>query len=1801
MIIRKSIRKRICTTTTLLLIIAGVNVVSQTPATATNVSCVLNTDYTQTTNGDTVTVTFINSSRSCDWTIPSNLIRAEIAIVGGGGSGGGNQQPGGGGGGQILYNASLNVTDSVVAVTIGAGGLPVSALNSMGNNGGNTTFGNFTAMGGGGGGSSNSFNSGHWNGRSGGSSGGSNRNGRSPQAVTQNSYTGWTSYGNTGGLGSGLDANSNGGTATDGGTTRTSSTGGGGGGGGAFSRGETSTSTISGTSATVVGGNGGSAIFLIDRCLAGGGGGGARISTFYTSGSATPGNAANCFNSAGTQVTGMPTGGALGGAGAANTGSGGGGNSAGVIPANGAGGSGVVVVRYSTLLPTQTITFDAITNKTFNANRFRAPATTDAIGETVTVTSSNTSICTYAGETVTLVSTGTCTLTASQSGSNRVQAATSVVRSFQIARGTPTLGAFTSVTKTYGDTAFTVDTVTANVQGAFAITSLNTSVISISTRTATITGSGTASIRLLFTPTDTTRWETGTVLGTINVNKKSLRVTAPTISTEFGSQRSSFSASMVPSYSGFVGSETQSVLNTAPTCVETESYTTTTSPVTSPYSINCSGGVDDNYSFTYSAGSLTVTLNDMSEFTDAQLITADRTSVVYGDVVTFTQAAVGQFSGRFTGACTQLSNWTARATAASGTCTATYTQSNLNYESRTVVMNISTVKRQLTISGLTMADKRYDGTTSAGSITRGTLGNLYGTETIMLSASASNYSSADAGSGKVSTLTYSISNGTGLASNYLAPASETITASILKAPAVFNAWGTVTISVSSAGEAITAPTVSSPLTGGAFTYSIGNTAVARLSGNSIVPVAAGSTTLSATYVPTDITNYETGTVSATLTISKGARTLAFGTTAYTKTYGDASFSVSAVPSAGASDGAITYSASGGACSVNSSTGVVSIVRAGSCSISATIATGLNYDQVSTTTPATIEVSRKSLTVSGTSVSSKQYSGNNSPGTLTRGTISGLISGESLTVSASNSNLPSVNAGTYSVNVSYALGNGTGGIASNYLLPDESVTATVTKKPLRITASNASVSFGASAPTINPIYDGFIGTEDAAVLDTAPTCTSNYTNTTPSGTAVTTTCSGAVDGNYSFAYVTGIVTVNTNSRTISISISDVTLQYGETATLTSTISAGALDGIVSYLTSQPSLCSISGNTVLALNSVGTCQIAASIGQGINHSAVTSSYTAITLAKRDLSVINSVVSNKVYDGNDSATVRSATLVGVISGDTVQLSPTARFTNKNVGNAKSVTSTMRISGRDVGFYQLIQPSLSNANITARPITITGLAVVNRNFDSSTAASITGTPVLIGLVTGDSLTATGYNTGTFASMGPGADIAVTTSIALAGSDSSNYQLTQPSLSGEITLILANEITLQPVTAKKYGDAPFLVTATASSGLPVQLFARGSACSALGFEITIVGVGACELTVEQAGNATYEPAETVIDSFTVLAAQITLTVDNKAVVVGSAAPANSYTLTGTLATGETISSVSYRYSSSSYSASATAPTATGVYTISISNITLSSGKLSNYQITYVNGSYSIGSTSDKNLTEMIVFVPGNPTADYLYGAFSPTKYTYSVLLPPSATTLRVTIGRSAISTFKSQVRINDSGYRTLKYSSSVGGTADSGDLPVSAASNSILILITAPDKSTLTYTINVFKEVVTRDTTTVTSSNVESIVIERNNEVPTVASNVITGITFTPSLTLSPSFSLSTYSYSASVPSTQSSISVTAGFQGAKFNIKVRVNNGGFRAVDSGGKSQPMSLVKGSNQLYIRVESGDGSVVVYTFAITRL
>lgn len=293
-----------------------------------------------TTAGATVELgTAVTTANSI--TFPSQLTSIELLLVGGGG-GGGAGNGGGGGAGAVLYASSLTPPASTTSLSIGIGGAGASqttnnATTSEGTNGGGTTFGAYTALGGGGGGSFGSYT-----GRSGGNGGGNS--GGSPSLLaaggqaSQVCPTGFTCLGNAGGTAGEQHGYP------------------GGGGGGANSPGTNG----AGTSAGFAAGNGGSGYAapstLGSVVLAGGGGGGYdRNDIVNTGGLADPAISAQ----GGSGVGGVGGASSSGGNATADTGSGGGGGATGWLndintgnPAQyiryggGAGTNGVIILRY---------------------------------------------------------------------------------------------------------------------------------------------------------------------------------------------------------------------------------------------------------------------------------------------------------------------------------------------------------------------------------------------------------------------------------------------------------------------------------------------------------------------------------------------------------------------------------------------------------------------------------------------------------------------------------------------------------------------------------------------------------------------------------------------------------------------------------------------------------------------------------------------------------------------------------------------------------------------------------------------------------------------------------------------------------------------------------------------------------------------------------------------------------------------------------------------------------------------------------------------------------------------------------------------------------------------------------------------------------------------------------------------------------------------------------------------------------------------------------------------------------------
>ena len=72
----------------------------------------------------------------------------------------------------------------------------------------------------------------------------------------------------------------------------------------------------------------------------------------------------------------------------------------------------------------------------------------------------------------------------------------------------------------------------------------------------------------------------------------------------------------------------------------------------------------------------------------------------------------------------------------------------------------------------------------------------------------------------------------------------------------------------------------------------------------------------------------------------------------------------------------------------------------------------------------------------------------------------------------------------------------------------------------------------------------------------------------------------------------------------------------------------------------------------------------------------------------------------------------------------------------------------------------------------------------------------------------------------------------------------------------------------KTFGNAPFAVSATASSGLPVSFAANGD-CTVTGDVVTLTGAGSCTITASQAGDSNFSPAPDVSRTFSIARAKV--------------------------------------------------------------------------------------------------------------------------------------------------------------------------------------------------------------------------------------------------------------------------------------------------------------------------------------------
>jgi uncharacterized repeat protein (TIGR02543 family) len=197
--------------------------------------------------------------------------------------------------------------------------------------------------------------------------------------------------------------------------------------------------------------------------------------------------------------------------------------------------------------------------------------------------------------------------------------------------------------------------------------------------------------------------------------------------------------------------------------------------------------------------------------------------------------------------------------------------------------------------------------------------------------------------------------------------------------------------------------------------------------------------------------------------------------------------------------------------------------------------------------------------------------------------------------------------------------------------------------------------------------------------------------------------------------------------------------------------------------------------------GSYSVTATVATDTNYQSASTTPYPFTISKSALEVTAS--SPTVIYGAAKPTI-NAIYAGLVNGEvgatvvTGQSCDTVYTTTSPVGSLPATSC----SGGSAVNYSISYVS-GSITINSKALTISGLTVVNKEFDRGLSASATGTPTLEGVVGSDDVLLGGTPTFTFASANVANGITVAASgYTLTGTTASNYTLTQPTVTANIT-----------------------------------------------------------------------------------------------------------------------------------------------------------------------------------------------------------------------------------------------------------------------------------------------------------------------------------------------------------------------------------------------------------------------------------
>lgn len=495
--------------------------------------------------------------------------------------------------------------------------------------------------------------------------------------------------------------------------------------------------------------------------------------------------------------------------------------------------------------------------------------------------------------------------------------------------------------------------------------------------------------------------------------------------------------------------------------------------------------------------------------------------------------------------------------------------------------------------------------------------------------------------------------------------------------------------------------------------------------------------------------------------------------------------------------------------------------------------------------------------------------------------------------------------------------------------------------------------------------------------------------------------GMQPGNYT--YNTGWVTAPRVQLVDATGVAMSTPGVAITATFTATSGSATLSS-ATQATNANGVADFSGMTLTGnAGTVGTLTFTA-----LDYASVTS--TSFSIAKASQATLALTSQNSVVYGDTfTLTTSGGSGTGAMefqqSGGSAAClvsngwpSPSTLTGSNGAGGSCEIYA---IKAADTNYQQVISAA-QYVSVTARPITITASSpsVTYPTAITQTYSITSGSPGLSDSISGMTYTYSGtgsttYGPSTTAPTAVGTYSVTPSAMTLSASrPTSNYDVQY--VAGTVTIAQGSQtITFGSIVNKTYGAAPFSVSATSDSGLPVTLTSTTTdVCTVSGSVVTIVGSAlggaTCSITASQAGNANIAAASDITQTFTVSqATQATLSM--------SSASSAIY--------GQTISVAAVGGSGSgSLSFSVTSPIGPGLCSLSGTILTLGdAGSTCKVQATKAaSANYSSATSAEQTITitqagQTLAFTSNVPTNPEFGDTYTPTALAMSTVTGSSS------------------------------------------------------------------------------------------------------------------------------------------------------------------------------------------------------------